>query len=205
MKYERLTQETIGTFKYDLKDHEHKVAEFGTYDAFYDYNMAVKRLGEYEDSNLSPEQVQEIAKVKAEERLLILPCKVGDRVYAKGWNGYCYAEVDKVKWDSGEIDIENPDKDIFTVFYTPEEEDKSFIRWADRGMAGKFGETVFLSREAAEKVLGNDLNELKKNNQCPVCKGYNTKRKPLVYEDGEVSKDTEKCKCLDCGWEYLLV
>jgi hypothetical protein len=51
-----------------------------------------------------------------------------------------------------------------------------------------------------------DLKEyFKRNDQCPKCKGYNTTRKPLTYDDGEVSKDTEECKCNDCGWEYLLV
>ena len=47
---ERLTEKTIGCFKYDLKDHEHKIGEFATYDAFFNYSMAVKKLGEYEDA-----------------------------------------------------------------------------------------------------------------------------------------------------------
>ncbi|PLS19105.1 hypothetical protein CVD28_01475 [Bacillus sp. M6-12] len=47
---ERITKKTIGNFEYDLKDYEHKPKEFNDYDAFFAYNMAVKRLGELEDS-----------------------------------------------------------------------------------------------------------------------------------------------------------
>jgi hypothetical protein len=54
---DRLTEKTIGCFEYDLKDHEHVIGEFSTYDAFYAYSMAVKRLGQYEDTGLTPEKV----------------------------------------------------------------------------------------------------------------------------------------------------
>jgi hypothetical protein len=47
----RLTEETIGCFKYDLKNLKHKPGEFNDYDAFYAYQIAVKRLGELEDAN----------------------------------------------------------------------------------------------------------------------------------------------------------
>lgn len=65
---ERLTEKTIGCFEYRLKEHKPVIGEFGTYEAFYDYLMAVRALGKYED---------------AEEQglLLRLPCKVGDVVY----------------------------------------------------------------------------------------------------------------------------
>ena len=43
---------------------------------------AIDRLAAYEDSNSSPEEVQELAKAKADGRLVELPCKVGDTVYA---------------------------------------------------------------------------------------------------------------------------
>ena len=56
---ERLTKKAVGCFRYDLKDHKHINGEFGDYDAFFDYNMAVKRLGEYEDTGLEPEDVNE--------------------------------------------------------------------------------------------------------------------------------------------------
>ena len=69
MEYQRLTiRDNIGCFKYDLKDFKHKIGEFGDYDAFFAYSMAVKRLGELEE--------------KIENGTLVeLPCKVGDVMY----------------------------------------------------------------------------------------------------------------------------
>ena len=70
MEYQRLTmRDNIGCFKYDLKDFKHKIGEFGDYDAFFAYSMAVKRLGELED--------------KIENGTLVeIPCKVGDNAVA---------------------------------------------------------------------------------------------------------------------------
>lgn len=47
---ERITEKSIGCFRYDLKDYKHKPKEFNDYDAFYAYNTAIKRLGELEDT-----------------------------------------------------------------------------------------------------------------------------------------------------------
>ena len=70
MEYQRLTmRDNIGCFKYDLKDFKHKIGEFGDYDAFFAYSMAVKRLGELED------------KIEA-GTLIEIPCKVGDNAVA---------------------------------------------------------------------------------------------------------------------------
>ena len=110
---ERLTKKVSGCFCYDLKDHKNVPGEFASYDAFFDYSMAVKRLGEYEDTGLEPEDINEfvnsyktmrdneearvqlmcgtgaihperaaeITKAESEGRLLVLPCRVGDKVY----------------------------------------------------------------------------------------------------------------------------
>ena len=68
VEYKRLTEKTRDCFQYDLKDFKHKIGEFGDYDAFFAYSMAVKRLGELED--------------KIENGALVgLPCKVGDVMY----------------------------------------------------------------------------------------------------------------------------
>ena len=70
MEYKRLTiRDNIGCFKYDLKDFKHKIGEFGDYDAFFAYSMAVKRLGELEE------------KIEA-GTLVELPCRVGDNAVA---------------------------------------------------------------------------------------------------------------------------
>ena len=69
MEYKRLTEKVKDCFQYDLKDFKHKIGEFGDYDAFFAYSMAVKRLGELED--------------KIENGTLVeLPCKVGDNAVA---------------------------------------------------------------------------------------------------------------------------
>ena len=49
MEYKRLTKKVKDCFQYDLKDFKHKIGEFGDYDAFFAYSMAVKKLGELED------------------------------------------------------------------------------------------------------------------------------------------------------------
>lgn len=55
--YERLTEKSIGCFKYTLKDHKPKAGEFNDYEAFYNYSTAVKILGELEDKIESGEIV----------------------------------------------------------------------------------------------------------------------------------------------------
>ena len=98
---DRLTEKAPGCFEYCLKDHKSVPGEFGTYDAFYDYSMAVKKLGQYEDTGLPPDicaeyrtfedeavgkgvtfkRIIELMNAEAEGHLVVLPCKVGDAVY----------------------------------------------------------------------------------------------------------------------------
>lgn len=59
---ERLTEEAVDCFEYALKDHKAVPGEFGTYDAFFDYSMAVKRLGNYENTGLEPEEIKGFAE-----------------------------------------------------------------------------------------------------------------------------------------------
>jgi hypothetical protein len=54
----RLTKKTIGCFEYTLKDHKPVVGEFRTYDAFFDYSMAIRQLGKLEDM-LQPKPIEE--------------------------------------------------------------------------------------------------------------------------------------------------
>lgn len=53
----RLTEPDPGCFEYRLKDHKSVPGEFGNYDAFFAYSMAVKRLGAYEETGLEPEDL----------------------------------------------------------------------------------------------------------------------------------------------------
>ena len=97
--------------------------------------LALNRLAGYEDSGLTPEQVQELAKAKAEGRLVVLPCKTEDTVfivYAK--KRILETIVYKRAWTA----------DDGYMLRTKEEE------WFKEKDIGK---TVFLTREEAEKAL----------------------------------------------------
>ena len=115
------------------------------------------RLAAYEDSGLSPEEVQKLKKSDAskeqciidqhgeihrlrdelkrykqaeqEGRLVVLPCKVGDSVYA----------IHNIPNSDKKVMVEVQADLFFIVLSTCE---------------GRFGKTVFLTREAAEKALG---------------------------------------------------
>ena len=91
----------------------------------------IDHLAAYEDSGLSPDEVQELAKAKADGRLVVLPCKVGDMVYRP--NGI-------YPWDIEHIEIYG-DEIIFV------DDSDNIFRLDD------IGKTVFLTREAAEKAL----------------------------------------------------
>ena len=93
----------------------------------------VDRLAAYEDTGLSPEQVQELAKAKADGRLKILPAKPGDIIYRPEALQFCWV-ITKVEIYEDEIVFIDDSDNIFR----PDD----------------IGKTVFLTREAAEKALG---------------------------------------------------
>jgi hypothetical protein len=100
-------------------------------------NEAITRLAAYEDSGLSPEEVQELAKAKADGRLIVLPCKVRDTVY--------------VIIDSVDMPYVRQEKVIAIEFWNKNGAITLFIR-TPHGLF-EFGKTVFLTREVAEKAL----------------------------------------------------
>ena len=82
MEYKRLTKKVKDCFQYDLKDFKHKIGEFGDYDAFFAYSMAVKRLGELEE--------------KIENGTLVtVPYAIGQKLYCVDKSGY--SDVEKIK------------------------------------------------------------------------------------------------------------
>lgn len=92
---ERLTEKGPGCFEYSLKDHKSVPGEFGTYDAFFDYSMAVKKLGKYED-------------LEEQGRLVVLPCgedaeleRDGHTFIADHWNHCLTAFRDAPETNSG--------------------------------------------------------------------------------------------------------
>lgn len=77
--FERLTMWT--RYGYQIKGLSPIAHDFDLYECKV-LGDATARLAAYEDSGLLPEEVQELAKAEAEGRLVVLPCKVGDRVYS---------------------------------------------------------------------------------------------------------------------------
>jgi hypothetical protein len=106
---------------------------------------AIARLAAYEDSDLSPEQVRELAKAKAEGRLVVLPYKPGDTVY-RIISYKCNAVCNKL--NACNSFIYNACKAEFYVC-------PGTFQLNDMGWIGK---TVFLSREEAEKAM-IEINE----------------------------------------------
>ena len=141
---ERLTEKTVGCFEYALKDHKAVPGEFGTYDAFFDYSMAVKRLGHYEDTGLEPEDLKKafnetaILKLAAQAlsttpdhlrdliqadqdgRLVVLPCKVGDTVYQIDAERAYESEVKWIIFDCDDIAFDERAIGV-SIFLTREE------------------------------------------------------------------------------------
>jgi hypothetical protein len=100
------------------------------------------RLAAYEDSGLSPEEVQELAKAKADGRVMMLPCKVGDTVY-RIISYKCNAVCNKLNACNSFIYKGCKQSEFYVCPGTFQFND---IEW--------IGKTVFLTREAAEKALG---------------------------------------------------
>jgi hypothetical protein len=147
MEYKRLTNRTPDGIAYtEIPLNESHIMENQCFTGF-----VADRLVAYEDSGLSPEEVQEIARAKAEGRLVVLPCKVGDTVFL----------ILETFNDTFEIE----ESVVTRVFLTLK---ASYIScWIDcPGICNSleyklsdFGKTVFLSREEAEqalKALGGD-------------------------------------------------
>lgn len=127
------------------------------------FDRLVERLAAYEDTGLEPEQcenakviiesafsddtskaeqIRELLKADRDGRLVVLPCKVGDRLYEV--TGRKTISVYKVK----AIRVE-----LFSLFI---EWDivEGFVWQSLSGInAGEIGKTVFLTREEAEKAL----------------------------------------------------
>jgi hypothetical protein len=97
--------------------------------------MLADRLAAYEDSGLSHEESQELAKAKTEGRLVVLPCKVGDTVYwaSRFRTGVNTGAVEAIKISDFGFDL--------------------VIREAGGMTIRREFEKVLFTREAAEKAL----------------------------------------------------
>lgn len=138
--------------------------------ALYCRNRLLDRLVEYEDTGLEPEEVlpkdkadeialklirladleslcsytrlRELTEADKDGRLVVLPCKVGDTVWAI-LDGAKYARECKV-------DFVNIGSFGTTIVFVV----KDGLREQYGVTAAAFGKTVFLTREEAEKALG---------------------------------------------------
>lgn len=133
--------------------------------ALYCRNRLLDLLVEYEDTGLTPEELKaaltkplflrvaaqalgvdigrlsELAEADKDGRVVVLPCKVGDTVFARLDNKSKYVCECKVK----QIVVGNIGFVTFAPIGAPERE-------YDVSLRG-FGKTVFLSREEAERAL----------------------------------------------------
>jgi hypothetical protein len=136
MMFERLTR-----WENNDKDVADLIEEKSDFDGLTE---AVNRLAAYEDSGLSPDEVQELAKAKADGRLVVLLCKVGDNVY------FLLQELDGEWYVSSPHRITEIGTRGFWTSAFPLEKPNAmddFTSWSE------FGKTVFLTREDAEKAL----------------------------------------------------
>ena len=128
-----------------------------------DLDQAMMRLAAYEDTGMEPEQcenakiiiesafsddtskserIRELLKADKDGRLVVIPCKVGDRLYEV--TGRKTISVYKVK----AIRVE-----LFG-FFIEWDIVEGFVWQSLSGInAGEIGKTVFLNREEAEKAL----------------------------------------------------
>ena len=130
--------------------------------------MLQDRLADYEDSGVTPERVvwmkevieiafdhdksrveraHELHVADKEGRVVVLPCKVGDTVFARLDNKSKYVCECKVK----QIVVGNIGFVTFAPIGAPERE-------YDVSLRG-FGKTVFLTREEAEKVMKGETEK----------------------------------------------
>lgn len=100
----------------------------------------ITRLAAYEDTELEPERVAELAKAEKDGRLVVLPCKVGDPVYVTYGEGYRLHVVDRI-YVAGNQKVQVRMRNPCTMSETL------------RLDASKFGKTVFLTEEEAVKAL----------------------------------------------------
>lgn len=115
----------------------------------------VDRLAAYEDTGLSPAEVAELAQAKADGRVVVLPCKVGDTVY-----------VDTRTFRYGEYAPKRHAEAVVTSVVFSSKRYIKFRIFSPYVNANKifkyplssFGKTVFLTREEAEKALRESDN-----------------------------------------------
>lgn len=102
-----------------------------------------EKIAAYEDSGLTPERVAELAQAEREGRLLVMPCKVGTRVWVIGQNcDLCHDMYAEEPCLFGSCEYKEVFESVFGY-----------------GMIDNFGKTVFLTREEAEAAMKDKQEE----------------------------------------------
>lgn len=115
-----------------------------------DYHKCVDRLGRIEDiigDTYDLDRLRELVEADKAGRCVLLPCKVGDRIYKLFCGGAVKLEVDRIVcWSIGRWKVNAHTDRKYTDW-------KSFeIDFSD------FGKTVFLTSEAAEAALAKEAD-----------------------------------------------
>lgn len=101
------------------------------------HNNITALYDSFADVDGALQETQPLKKAKAEGRLVVLPCKVGDTIFTICWNiknqkyEVCTGKVKNVRCDAADGSVMVSDGEHFRIW----------------------GKTVFLTREAAEKAL----------------------------------------------------
>lgn len=157
---ERLTEEKqLGPWA-SLKDHAEAIpGAFANYDCLMAHMTAVTRLKAYEDTGLTPEEIdmdheaaeelrrlcrnydlgrlEALAEADKDGRVVVLPCKVGDTVYWLHGAAITACRVHRIQQNRNGLYICT----------------KSTVSHGDYRVDLCLGKTVFLTREEAEKAL----------------------------------------------------
>lgn len=111
----------------------------------YGWCEIAERLAAYEDTGLEPEQCAKYAQAEKEGQLVVLPCKVGDTIYAPTRNFISEFRVSQFDF-AGYVE-----PCLWVEWYLIKGITGNFR--TDGIRASEIGKTVFLTREEAKKAL----------------------------------------------------
>ena len=146
--YERLTGRTGNGQIYLVEGLEEDMYGYYTGKGLKQIEKVIDRLAAYEDTGLSLEQVKELAKAKADGRLVELPCKVGDEVWLQ--NIFTEDISKGVVRDLLCTSSRDAQWNLVNNGWTIKVESGALSHFFK---FGDIGNTVFLTREAAEKPI----------------------------------------------------
>lgn len=128
---------------------------------FVALDKTIDRLAAYEDTGMTPGEVAELARAKSDGRLVLLPCKVGDTV----WAITSPVNIVGMASDNEELAIFECTVESITL-YTSQTSPPiqfrlyyhgEFVAWYVT--VADFGKTVFLTEAEAETALEKEAHD----------------------------------------------